>query len=116
VHLGKAVRVAVARCPEDDEEDVAVVLVDLRALTKAPRVLERERMKAELVTQDLEIARPRVMQIEPEELSGGEQLVHPVALEVQPVVGRAMNEVVRAERVVVRVHDPIVRRASEAER
>ena len=84
VHLDEPVAVLVARRSEDDEEDVAVVVVDLRPLIEPPRVLERERMEAELLAQDLEIAGLRLVDVEPEEVAAGEQLAHPVALEVQP--------------------------------
>ena len=93
VHLDEPVRVVVARRAEHDEEDVAVVVVDLRPLAEAPRVLERERVEAELLPQDLEVGCLGGVDVEPEEASLGEQLPHPVALEGQPVPGVAVDEV-----------------------
>ena len=49
VHLDEPVIVVLGRRAEDDEEDIPVVVVDLRPLPEAPRVLERERMEAEFV-------------------------------------------------------------------
>ena len=69
VHLDETVGVVVVGGTEDDEEDVAVVVVDLRPLVELPRVLEREWMEAELLPQDLEIGRLRIVHVEPEELT-----------------------------------------------
>ena len=99
VHLDEAVQIVVARGTEDDEEDVAVVLVDLRPLVEAPRVLERERVEAEVLAQDLEIGGHGSMHVEPEEVTSGKKLLHPVALEVQTAVGTAVDQVVRAGRL-----------------
>ena len=96
MHLDEAVRVLGAGGAEDNEEDVAVVVVDLRPLVEPPRVLERERMEVELLAQDLEVGRLRLVDVEPEEVAGGEQLAHPVALEMEPVALVAVDEVVGA--------------------
>ena len=69
VHLDEPVLVLVARGAEHDEEDVAVVVVDLRPLAEPPRVLERQRVEAELLAQDLEVGRLRRVDVEPEEAS-----------------------------------------------
>ncbi len=114
VHLDEPVRVVVARRAEHDEEHVAVVVVDLRPLAEAPRVLERERVKAELFPQDLEICCLGSVDVEPEEASFGEQLTQPVALEGKPVPGVAVDEVGGALRRGVGGHRSIVRRRSEA--
>ena len=96
VHLDEAVAVLVVGRAEDDEEDVAVVVVDLRPLVEPPRVLERERVEVELLAQDLEVGRRGLVDVEPEEAAVGEQLADPVTLEMEPVTLAAVDEVLGA--------------------
>ena len=96
MHLDEAVGVGRARGAEDDEEDVAVVVVDLGSLVELPRVLERERMEPELLAQDLQVALLRLVDVEPEEVSRVEQRLDLVPLEVEPVLDVAVDDVRRA--------------------
>jgi hypothetical protein len=81
VHLDEPV--LVLHGAVDDDEDEVVVVVDLRALAEVLRVLDRERMEAELLSEELEVARAGAVQVEPEELSRREQLLDRLVVEVQ---------------------------------
>ena len=52
----------------EDEEDVVVVVVELRALAEVLGVLERERVKAEQLLQLIELVAVGRGQVEPEEV------------------------------------------------
>jgi hypothetical protein len=67
----------------DDDEDEVVVLVQLRALVEVLRILDGERMEAEGVAENLEVGVVRGVQVEPEELPRGQQLLDVLAVEVQ---------------------------------
>jgi len=71
-------------------------------------------MEAELLAEDLQIARLRIVNIEPEELTGGDQLAHPVALEVEAPVDTAVQDVVGASSLRWWIHSSIVCPAPEA--
>ena len=116
VQLDEPVGVLVARRPEHDEEDVPFVVVDLRPLAEPPRVLERQRVEAELLAQDLEVVRLRRLDVQPEEAAPREQLRDPAALEVQAVGSGAVNDVRRARRIGIGGHRPMVRGRPEAAR
>jgi hypothetical protein len=59
----------------DNEEDEVLVVVNLRPLIEVLRILDRERVELEDVTQDLEIGDVRPIEIKPEELVGREQML-----------------------------------------
>src|SRR5262249_38714853 len=80
VHLDEPVLVG-CRAVDDDEDEV-VVLVDLGPLAKALRVLDGEWVELEDVAQDLEVARLRLREIEPEELAAGKELLDLAAFEM----------------------------------
>jgi hypothetical protein len=67
MHLDKPV--VVGRSAVNDEEEKVVVVVDLGALVKVLRVLDRERMEPEDVAQDIEVALRRPVEVEPEEVA-----------------------------------------------
>ena len=100
--LDEAVVVALIRRSEDDQEDVTVVVVDLGPLAELPGVLERERVEAELLAQDLEVARHGLLDVEPEERVVVEQLADAPPLEMQPVRSAAVDHVVTAPPAAMR--------------
>src|SRR5262249_49366705 len=81
VHLDQAVLVLDG--PVDDDEDEVVGFVDLRPLSERLGVLDRERVEAEGVPEDLEVGGFRLVEIEPEELARAEQLLDVLTVEVQ---------------------------------
>ena len=108
MHLDEPVLVGVG--PIDDEEDVVVVLVELGSLPEVLGVLECERVELEDVAQDLEVVRIGSVEIEPEELARGEQLLDLLAAEVRlrtvladdhmaGVIGRFSGNVAHVERI-----------------
>ena len=98
MHLDEPVLVLLVRGAEHDEEDVAVVIVDLRPLVEPPGVLEREWVEAELLPQDLEIAVLRLVHVEPEEVTASSELAHPARSRWSRAVGAAVDHVRRARR------------------
>src|SRR3954447_26806886 len=58
----------------EDEQDVVLVAVELRALVPLARVLERQRVQAEHLSQHLEVLRRRIAEVEPEEVVSPAQL------------------------------------------
>jgi hypothetical protein len=81
VHLDQPV-IVLDGAVDDDEHEV-VVLVELRTLVEVLRVLDGERMEAERVAEDVEVLRVRAVQVEPEEVAGGEELLDVLAVEMQ---------------------------------
>jgi hypothetical protein len=65
MHLDQPV--AVVSRPVDDDEDEVVVTLELCPLIGVLGVLDGKRMKLEDLAQDLEIARIRLIEVEPEE-------------------------------------------------
>jgi hypothetical protein len=80
VHLDQTVLVRDGAV--DDQEDVVVVVVELRALPEVLRVLDRERMELEHVAQDREVFLGRPVEVDPEERAAGEQALGAFAGEV----------------------------------
>src|SRR5690348_214631 len=91
MHLDQPV--AVGRSAVDDQEDEAVVVLDLRALLEMLRVLDREWMKPEGVAQDLEVVRPRPIEVEPEEVAVCEQVGDGLPVEVNLPVTAGLADV-----------------------
>src|SRR3954469_20406389 len=58
----------------EDEQDVVLVAVELGALVPLARVLERQRVQAEHLSQHLEVLRRRIAEVEPEEVVSPAQL------------------------------------------
>ena len=87
VHLDEAVRVGRGRGPVDDEEDEVVVLLQLRPLAELLGVLERERVEAEDVAQELEVVRLGVLEVEPEEISAREPRLDRGPVDLRVLVG-----------------------------
>jgi hypothetical protein len=54
----------------EDDEDVALVDVELRPLAELARVLERHRVQPELLAQARELIDSRVVEVQPEEVPG----------------------------------------------
>ena len=73
--------VGVRRGTVDDEEDEVVVLVGLRSLAEVDGVLDRERMEAEDLADELQLLRVDAVEIEPEELLVVPQLDEPIPLD-----------------------------------
>ena len=70
MHLDQTVLVGCGAV--DDEEDIVAVVVELGSLTEVLRILDRERMELEDISQDLEVVRLGLMKVEPEEAAGRE--------------------------------------------
>ena len=70
MHLDQTVLVVCGAV--DDEEDIVAVLVQLRSLAEVLRILDRERMELEHITQHLEVVRLGLMEVEPEKAAGRE--------------------------------------------
>ena len=66
----------------DDDEDEVVVAVDFGSLIELFRVLDGARMKFEHVAENREGAVSRVVKIKPEEVSGCEQALDRLAVEL----------------------------------
>ena len=82
-----------------DEEDEIVVVVELGTLAKMLRVLDGERMKAEDVAQDLEVAATGSVEVEPEELPSREQGLDGVAAEMHLVIAGVVHDVANRRTV-----------------
>ena len=81
MHLDETV--LVRRGAVDDEEDEVVVLVELGPLAEVLRVLDRERMELEDVSQDLEVVGLGLIKVEPEEAAGREQFLDRLAAKMR---------------------------------
>jgi hypothetical protein len=92
VHLDEAIGVGRRRGPVDDEEDIVVVLLELRALAELLRVLEGERVEAEDLAEKREVVRPDVLQVEPEELAAREARLDGRAVGLRVLLGAAVEE------------------------
>jgi hypothetical protein len=93
VHLDEAVLVRLlGDGAVEDDEDVVVVVVDLRALAELLRVLDRERMEPEDVAQDPVVARVRLVDVEPEEGVAGEQTLDVLAVEAQLLAAAVVDD------------------------
>ena len=77
----------------DDDEDEVVVLVDLRPLPEVHGVLDGERVELEDVAEDLEVVAVGLVEVEPEELPGGEKLLDRLAAEVDLAAALVVNDV-----------------------
>ena len=62
---GNGVRIDAVR----DEEHIAVVLVELRALVERAGVVDRQRVQPELLSELLQLLVGRILEVEPEELA-----------------------------------------------
>src|SRR5207237_10352999 len=65
----------------DDEEREVVVAVDLRPLPELLGVLDGERMEGEDLAEEHEVVGVRAVEVEPEELALGQQLLDRLAVE-----------------------------------
>ena len=83
----------------DDDEDEVVVVVDLRPLAEVLRVLDRQRVEPEDVAEDLEVARLRLVEVEPEEAAAREQLLDRLAAELNLAAALLVEDV--ADRPVL---------------
>src|SRR5204863_9924740 len=96
VHFDEPVLV-LDRAVDDDEHEI-VVLVELRTLVEVLRVLDGERMEAERVAENVEVLPVRLVQVEPEEIPGREQLLAVLAIEVQLARAVVLEDAAGLER------------------
>jgi hypothetical protein len=85
--------VIVGRGAVDDEEDELVVVLDLRPLVELLGVFHGKQVELENVAEDLEVTRIRLVEVEPEEVAGGQQLRGLLPTEAELVAPAFMADV-----------------------